>query len=290
MNKQILTLAFAATCIGFTMQTTAQTNKEKKSRYYQNNAPDPEFNIQGFFVENEKNEVDSKPVEKEYDVKINRNERDDKYRNEKRVIEKKTQEEVIYTRPKSEEEIEAQQQSRPSKQKGYYSSTGVFIPYNTDRDRYDKYYTEGQGTQRPSTNVTYTERPVKATREEPVRVIKEKEIKMTNKENEYQTTVVKRRYTNLDVLCDDLDLAKIQRPVFKGICSECAHDVDAIIINKNMTSLEKNYHLKQCYVLRDKRLRETLDDDQYKKFLRIKDADEYLILTKDPELKDGINK
>ncbi|MBK6331120.1 MAG: hypothetical protein IPF62_11620 [Bacteroidetes bacterium] len=54
MNKQILTLAFAATCIGFTMQTTAQTNKEKKSRYYQNNAPDPEFNIQGFFVENEK--------------------------------------------------------------------------------------------------------------------------------------------------------------------------------------------------------------------------------------------
>ena len=80
MNKQILTLAFAITCIGFTIQSTAQTNKEKKSRYYQNNAPDPEFNIQGFFVENEKNEVDSKPVEKEYDVKINRNERDDKYR------------------------------------------------------------------------------------------------------------------------------------------------------------------------------------------------------------------
>jgi hypothetical protein len=94
----------------------------------------------------------------------------------------------------------------------------------------------------------------------------------------------------LDVLCDDLDLAKVQRPVFKGICTECSHDVDLIIINKNLSSLEKNYRLKQCYMQRDKRLRETLDDDQYKKFLRIKDADEYLILTKDPELKDGIHK
>ena len=39
-----------------------------------------------------------------------------------------------------------------------------------------------------------------------------------------------------------------------------------------------------------KRLMETLDTDQYKKWLRIKDADEYLILSKDPELKDGIYK
>ncbi|HNB82775.1 MAG TPA: hypothetical protein PLP14_11780, partial [Chitinophagaceae bacterium] len=100
---------------------------------------------------------------------------------------------------------------------------------------------------------------------------------------------VKRRYTNLDVFCDDLDLAKIQRPVFKGICEECAEDVDRIITNKNLSSLEKNYQLKQCYMMRDKRLRETLDEDQYKKFLRIKDADEYLVLTHDSELKDGIN-
>ncbi len=117
----------------------------------------------------------------------------------------------------------------------------------------------------------------------------EVEIKMTEDEHEYKTTVVKRRYTNLDVLCDDLDLAKIQRPVFKGICQECASDVDAIITNKNWSSLEKNYQLKQCYMMRDKRLRETLDEDQYRKFLRIKDADEYLVLTHDPELKDGVN-
>ncbi len=290
MNKQILTLAMGVAFFGFAMQATAQPNKEKKSRYYQNNAPEADFNIQGFFIENEKNEVEKTPVENEYDVKVNRNEKDDKYRNEKRVIEKQASEEVIYTRPKTAEEIEAQQNnSRPAKQKGYYSSTGQFIPYNTERGRYDKYYTEGSGSAPVRTEQRYSAPPV-ARREEVVAPRKEKEIKMTNKENEYQTTVVKRRYTNLDVLADDLDLAKIQRPVFKGICSETAHDVDAIIVNKNMTSLEKNYHLKQCYVLRDKRLRETLDDDQYKKFLRIKDADEYLILTKDPELKDGVNK
>ncbi len=296
MNKQILTLAFAATFTGFAMQATAQPNKEKKSRYYQNNAPEQEFNIQGFFVEDEQNEVEKPVVEKEYDVKISRDEKDDKYKREKRVIEKPAKEEVIYTRPKTAEETEAEQNNyRPARQKGYYSSTGKFIPYDNGRGRYDRYYTEGSGNNNnyvpPARNERYSAPPV-ARREEviPAAQRKEKEIKMTNKENEYQTTVVKRRYTNLDVLADDLDLAKIQRPVFKGICSEAAHDVDAIIVNKNMTSLEKNYHLKQCYILRDKRLRETLDDDQYKKFLRIKDADEYLILTRDPELKDGVYK
>ena len=118
----------------------------------------------------------------------------------------------------------------------------------------------------------------------------DREVKMTSAEHEYKTTYVKKRYTNLDVLCDDLDLAKIQRPVFKGICSECSRDVDLIITNKNLSSLEKNYQLKQCYMMRDKRVREILDDDQYKKFLRIKDADEYLVITKDLEQKDGINK
>ena len=63
---------------------------------------------------------------------------------------------------------------------------------------------------------------------------------MTNQESEYQTTVVKKRYTNLDVLCDDLDLAKVQRPVFKGICTECSHDVDLIIINKNLPNYRSN--------------------------------------------------
>ena len=43
-------------------------------------------------------------------------------------------------------------------------------------------------------------------------------------------------------------------------------------------------------MLRDKRLKETLEDEQYKKWLRIKDDDEYLILTKDLELQDGIYK
>ena len=118
----------------------------------------------------------------------------------------------------------------------------------------------------------------------------EKQLKMTSQELEYMTTVVKKRYTNLDVLCDDLDLAKIQRPTFKGICTECDADVDRIITNKTLSSLEKNYQLKQCYMQRDKRLMEVMDADQYKKWLRIKDADEYLILSKDPELKDGIYK
>ena len=288
MNKNNLTIALAFSLLGFTMQSDAQTNKEKKSRYFQNNPPETEFNIQGFFVDNEKNEVDSKPVEDEYKVKITSKEADEKYKKEKRIIEK-SQDEVIYTRPKTEEEIAAQQEARREKPKGYYTSYGQYRAYNTERDRYDRYYSEGSGT-RPAMREQAAPMEPKARAEAAPRVVREKEIKMTNKEAEYQTTFVKRRYTNLDVLCDDLDLAKIQRPVFKGICSECAHDVDQIIINKNMSSLEKNYHLKQCYVLRDKRLRETLDDDQYKKFLRIKDADEYLILTKDPELKDGINK
>jgi hypothetical protein len=287
MNKKNLTIALAFSLLGFTMQTDAQTNKEKKSRYFQNNAPETEFNIQGFFIDNEKNEVDTKPVEDEYKVKITSKEADEKYKNEKRIIEK-PQEEVIYTRPKTEEEIAAQQQARREKPKGYYTSYGQYRAYNTERDRYDRYYSEGSGNRPAMREQAAPEQRARV--EAAPRVAKEKEIKMTNKEAEYQTTFVKRRYTNLDVLCDDLDLAKIQRPVFKGICSECAHDVDQIIINKNMSSLEKNYHLKQCYVLRDKRLRETLDDDQYKKFLRVKDADEYLILTKDPELKDGINK
>jgi len=118
----------------------------------------------------------------------------------------------------------------------------------------------------------------------------ERVIYMTDEETDYATTVVRKRYTSLDILADDLDISKYQNPVFKGICMECDRDVDEIITNKNLSSLEKNYRLKQSYMLRDKRLRQILDLQQYKKWLRIKDEDEYLILTKDPELKDGVYK
>lgn len=116
----------------------------------------------------------------------------------------------------------------------------------------------------------------------------ERVIYMTGNEKDYATTVVRKRYTSIDILADDLDISKYQRPVFKGICSECDTDVDAIITDKNLSSLEKNYKLKQSYMLRDKRLRETLSPQQYAKWNRIKDEDEYLILTKDPELQDGV--
>ncbi|MCF8293072.1 MAG: hypothetical protein K9I70_04600 [Chitinophagaceae bacterium] len=224
MTKQFITFTLAFLLIGSFSNVNAQSKKEKKVKYYQNSEPQPEFDIKGFFIDNEKNEVEKKPVEAEYDVKVSRKEDDAKYRGEKKVGDAEGEEKV------------------------------------SRKERHVK-------KQKPRNEV---------------------EIKMTDNEHEYRTTVVKRRYTNLDVFCDDLDLAKIQRPVFKGICTESSNDVDIIITNKNMSSLEKNYELKTCYMMRDKRLREVLDDDQYRKFLRIKDADEYLILTKDPELKDGI--
>jgi hypothetical protein len=224
MTKQFITFTLAFLLIGSFSNVNAQSKKEKKVKYYQNSEPQPEFDVKGFFIDNEKNEVEKKPVEAEYDVKVSRKEDDAKYRSEKKVGDAEGEEKV------------------------------------SRKERHVK-------KQKPRNEV---------------------EIKMTDNEHEYRTTVVKRRYTNLDVFCDDLDLAKIQRPVFKGICTESSNDVDIIITNKNMSSLEKNYELKTCYMMRDKRLREVLDDDQYRKFLRIKDADEYLILTKDPELKDGI--
>ncbi|MBL7764989.1 MAG: hypothetical protein JNJ58_02770 [Chitinophagaceae bacterium] len=283
MIKQIFALALLVVCAAYSVEVSAQTNKNKKTRYYQNNPKEEEdFNIKGFFTDEDAKEVEKAPVEDEYDVKIKRNERDTKYQDEKRVI-RKEKAEVVEEAPAPREPRQPRARSG-----GYYTSYGEYRPYNENRDRYDRYY--GSGDRRPVEAAPAP--PPPPSRAKPVKrqVRKEKEIKMTSEENEYQTTVVKKRYTNLDVLCDDLDLAKIQRPVFKGICSECSRDVDAIIVNKNMSSLEKNYKLKQCYYLRDKRLRETLDDDQYKKWLRIKDADEYLILTRDLELKDGVNK
>jgi len=276
MIKQLFTFSLLLVGIGMWSQAEAQANKNKKNKYYQNNPAEADFNVKGFYTEPSKNEVEEPVVEDNYDVKFDRKEGDTKYRNEKRVIKKVAKEETEEdTRP-----------ARTRRNSGYYTTYGGYRKYNEKREKYDKYYS--------GDTIIEIEAPVPVVVEpKPVKVKKvvhkEREIKMTEKESEYKTTVVKKRYTNLDVLCDDLDLAKIQRPVFKGICSECSHDVDLIITNKNMNSLEKNYNLKQCYMLRDKRLNETLDDDQYKKWLRIKDSDEYLVITKDLELKDGVN-
>lgn len=286
MKKQLIACIAIVFCIGITENTTAQAKKEKKSKYYQNSEQSQDFDVQGFVIDREKKEVDGKTKETEYDVKVTRNEEDGKYKGEKRVIEEESE--------ISEEEIEVRKEKRKKEKEGYYTTYGAYKPYDEKREKYDKYY--GPGTPPAQKEVAVQEEVVEVeepkttvTKKVKVKKQKELEIKMTDQEHEYRTTVVKRRYTNLDVFCDDLDLAKIQRPVFKGICQECADDVDRIITNRNLSSLEKNYELKQCYMMRDKRLRETLDEDQYKKFLRIKDADEYLILTKDSELKDGVN-
>ncbi len=265
------------------MKVEAQSDKNKKSRYYQNQTTEPdEFNVEGFFREPERKNVEKKTEEKEYDVKIRRNQSDSKYYDEKRVANN----EENATEP-AEPRV---RRARRPKTTAYPTTYGGYRRYDENREKYDKYYSSGSA---PAVN--YNDAPPPPPPPPPPAKVKkkqveEREIGMTPNELEYKTTVVKKRYTNLDVLCDDLDLAKIQRPVFKGICTECSRDVDKIIMDKNLSSLEKNYNLKQCYMLRDKRLRETLDDDQYKKFLRIKDADEYLIITKDLELRDGVNK
>jgi len=279
MTKQFITFTLALILIGSVSSVNAQSKKEKKSRYYQNSEPEPEFDVKGFFTDKEKNEVEKKPVEDQYDVKVSGKDEDGKFYDEKRVSSK----------DEAEQEDEAPRQKRAPKEKpGYYTTYGTYKPYNEKREKYDQYYGEGSRSVVPDQVAPTPPPPPAKPVAKKAKKVKETEIKMTDNEHEYKTTVVKRRYTNLDVLCDDLDLAKVQRPVFKGICSECSNDVDLIITNKNLSSLEKNYELKTCYMMRDKRLRETLDDDQYKKFLRIKDADEYLILTRDPELKDGI--
>lgn len=293
MSKRILTfsvcLLFMSTC--YTVQ--AQSDKNKKSRYYQNNTTNPEeFNVDGFVREPERKEIEKKTEENEYDVKVKSGESDSKYYDEKRV----------QTR---EERQAARAERRRHRADAYPTTYGGKRVYNSSRNKYDRYY-DGSTPPPPPPPVEapapvavettpppppppppVEKKKVKAVKPKQV---EEREIGMTPNEVEYKTTVVKKRYTNLDVLCDDLDLAKIQRPVFKGICSECSRDVDKIIVDKNLSSLEKNYRLKQCYMLRDKRLRETLDDDQYRKFIRIKDQDEYLVITKDLELKDGVNR
>lgn len=295
MKKTIFSLVLCTMILGSVTKGQAQSDKNKKSRYYQNNTNAPEeFNVQGFYMDPEKKDVEKKTEETEYDVKIRRNQSDSRYYEEQRVIKKEDNEEA------EEPKVERRKRRRVE---AYPTTYGSYKTYDAKRDKYDRYYGNNPA---PATAAPVTAAPEEATiappppppppppPAKPAKVkrkqVEEREIGMTPNELEYKTTVVKKRYTNLDVLCDDLDLAKIQRPVFKGICTECSRDVDKIITDKNMSSLEKNYDLKQCYMLRDKRLRETLDDDQYKKFLRIKDADEYLIITKDLELRDGVNR
>lgn len=283
MNKALYVTIITIGTITLSYATSnAQTNKNKKSKYYINVTQEPEeFDIKGFETRPEKDEVEKKRDQEYYNVVVD--EREGNTNNLKK--ERKIQ-------PKSEEEInETETRKVRTKNKGYYTTYGGYRGYNESRSKYDKYYSNELPYKKQVTPQPYYNDPMpivekKVRKEKPY----EREIKMGKNEREFATTVVRKRYTNLDVLCDDLDLAKIQKPVFKGICSECDKDADQIITNRTMTSLEKNYTLKQCYMLRDKRLRETLDDDQYRKWLRIKDEDEYLILTKNPEASDLIDK
>jgi hypothetical protein len=88
------------------------------------------------------------------------------------------------------------------------------------------------------------------------------------------------RYRDVEVFMLDLNLAKIQKPVFRGIMAEHIRDVNAILANEAINNIEKNIQLKQVYALRTKRLRETLTDVQYRKWLKLKDEDEFLLADK----------
>lgn len=87
MTKRIFTLALCLAVFGQVTKIQAQSDKNKKSRYYQNQTTAPEeFNVEGFFQEPERKQVEKKTDEKEYEVKIRRNEADSKYYDEKRVV------------------------------------------------------------------------------------------------------------------------------------------------------------------------------------------------------------
>jgi hypothetical protein len=88
------------------------------------------------------------------------------------------------------------------------------------------------------------------------------------------------RNRDIEVFMLDLNLAKIQKPIFRGIQAEHSRDVNAIILNETINNAEKNIQLKQVYALRTKRLMETLTDQQYQKWVRLKDQDEYMKIEK----------
>lgn len=252
--KKILLVVCVMTTV-FYLQADAQTrvNKNKKSKYFKNNTDiqnDVEFDIEGF--------------EKNYDSRDNREE-----------VETKTKHQVYEVNIRSTEEVGKYQDERKIETVKEVM-TAPAAPKKAKKQADVVNENDNKGILKKKKNTTL--------------ISNERVIYMTENERDYATTVVRKRYTSLDILADDLDVSKYQRPVFKGICSECDADVDRIITDKNLSSLEKNYKLKQAYMLRDKRLRETLDAQQYKKWHRIKDEDEYLILTKDPELIDGVYK
>jgi hypothetical protein len=105
------------------------------------------------------------------------------------------------------------------------------------------------------------------------------EVKMAKKEAK-KVKISKKtglpRNRDIETLMTDLTLAKIQRPVFKGIMTEHLRDVTNVLSSETTNAADKNVMLKQMYALRNKRLQETLNDAQFKIWLRIKDQDEYL--------------
>lgn len=252
MKKIITLVCLLSTVVFFQADAQTRVNKNKKSRYYQNNTDvktDDGFYIDGFEnnydKRDERKKVERKSKKKVYEVNVRSKETVGKYQGEREI---ETVKEIM-TAPEKKKVTRTRKVRKPRKARK---------PIVRKKNK----------------NVIQNERV----------------IYMSSDEKDYATTVVRKRYTSLDILADDLDVSKYQRPVFKGICSECDDDADEIITNKNLSSLEKNYRLKQAYMLRDKRLRETLSLQQYKKWHRIKDEDEYLILTKDPELIDGVYK
>lgn len=248
MKKILVLVCIMSTALYFQAEAQSRVDKKKKSRYFQNNTEQEPEG--GFFVGG---------FETDYEK-----------RNSRKKVEKKSKKEVYKVNVRSKERVGKYQDAKK---------------INTVK----KITTAPVKRKKAKKRKERTARKPIFGRDKNTKVISnERVVYMSEDESDYATTVVRKRYTSLDILADDLDISKYQRPVFKGICSECDADVEKIITNKNISSLEKNYRLKQAYMLRDKRLRETLDAQQYKKWHRIKDADEYLILTKDPELKDGV--
>jgi hypothetical protein len=88
----------------------------------------------------------------------------------------------------------------------------------------------------------------------------------------------KSRNRDIEGLMTEIVLAKIQRPVFRGIMTEHLRDVTKLMNNETLDNSERNVLLKQLYALRNKRISEVLNDEQFRKWLNIKDEDEFLDL------------
>jgi hypothetical protein len=59
MSKKIIALALCTVCISLISDVSAQTSKNRKSKYYQNNMKEQdEFNVVGFTRDLDKKEVD----------------------------------------------------------------------------------------------------------------------------------------------------------------------------------------------------------------------------------------